>query len=142
MYDQSGKLRHPNGKELSSLEWRYLKQLRDAELPEPVFQFALPDWPRSSYDFAWPNRKILVEINGGSWIKGAHGRGWGITRDCIKQNRASLAGYHLLSFTSDMIREGLALEATRKALNTFPDLLEMAKYLVEVANFDNGSISG
>lgn len=42
---------------------------------------------------------VLIEVQGGVWTGGAHGRGWGIERDVEKQNIAAILGYRTMAFT-------------------------------------------
>lgn len=66
-------------------------------------------------DFAWPERKLAVEIEGGTKLNGRHNRHTGFTADCEKYNAAALAGWKVLRYTTDMVFAG-------KAIN---DVLEM-----------------
>lgn len=70
------------------------------EKPEMEMQFYLPndDHP---YDFAWPERKILLEVDGGIWTNGAHTRGGGKIRDDDKGNYAAALGWRILRFNTD-----------------------------------------
>jgi very-short-patch-repair endonuclease len=61
------------------------------------------------WDFAWPDNKLLVEVQGGTWNGGAHGRGSGIAKDTEKLNLAVINGWRVLQFTPDQIRQGKAL---------------------------------
>lgn len=70
------------------------------------------------YDFAWPDADpiLLVEVNGGIWTKGAHGRGSGIARDQEKLNRASARGWLVMHIGAEHIRDGRATQWIRQAL--------------------------
>ena len=68
------------------------------------------------FDFAWIERKLLVEINGGTYTVGAHSTGKGIARDYEKNNLAQLAGWRCLAFDGKAVRSGEAVEVVRKAL--------------------------
>jgi hypothetical protein len=84
-----------------------------------VQQFALPawvDWAQErkaaglikrarpmAADFAWPDARVAVEIQGGTWVKGGHSTGAGIRRDVTKSNLAQLSGWACLALTADMI---------------------------------------
>lgn len=86
-----------------------MHQIRMAGLPDPVREFKAILGRRFRWDFAWPEHKLLVEVQGGIWQRGGHSTGKGITRDAEKLNLASLAGYRSLAFTADQIRGGQAL---------------------------------
>jgi len=68
------------------------------------------------FDFAWIERKLLVEINGGTYTVGAHSTGKGIARDYEKNNLAQLQGWRCLAFDGKAVRSGEAVEVVRKAL--------------------------
>lgn len=59
---------------------------------------------------------IAVEIEGGTWINGAHNRGKHYESDCQKYNEAALMGYKVLRFTTDMVKSGQAIDTIRRAL--------------------------
>ena len=46
----------------------------------------------------------------GTWSGGRHTTGAGFRQDCVKYNLASLEGWTVMRFTSDMVKKGLALE--------------------------------
>jgi very-short-patch-repair endonuclease len=62
-------------------------------------------------DFAYPDLKLLIEIDGGVWRRGggAHSHPSNIQRDMEKSNDAALLGYRQLRFTSDQVRNGEAV---------------------------------
>lgn len=51
------------------------------------------------FDFAWPEAKLALEVNGGTWNGGAHGRAKGIHRDYEKLNLAQWNGWAVLQVT-------------------------------------------
>lgn len=77
------------------------------------FVFAPPRRWRA--DFAYPDMRILIEVEGGTWSRGRHTRGKGYEADCEKYNAAALAGWLVLRFTANMVEDGRALEATEQA---------------------------
>ena len=99
----------------------YYIQVKQAGLPLPVSEYSAIPARKFRWDFAWPECLILVEIQGGIWSssKTGHTSGVGVNRDCQKGNLANLGSFCCLSFTSDMIRSGIALEQTREALRLF-----------------------
>lgn len=66
------------------------------------FQFAKPD-RKWAADFAWPEQKLLVECEGGTFTNGRHVRTYGYDADCEKYNQALMMGYRVLRYTSGMI---------------------------------------
>ena len=65
-------------------------------------------------DFAWPERRFAVEIEGGSWVGGRHFRGIGIAKDCEKYEAAMLAGWTVYRVTTDMVTSGHAIGVIRR----------------------------
>src|SRR3954447_24495574 len=89
----------------SELEELLAFQLRTAgvETPEREHKFCLDRKWR--FDFAWPDRMIAVEVEGGSWVKGAHNRGLHFESDCEKYNEAALSGWTVLRFNTHMVED-------------------------------------
>jgi hypothetical protein len=58
-------------------------------------------------DFAHINSKVLIDIQGGVWMKGKskHSSGVGISRDCEKLFLASSSGYITFYLTAGMVDE-------------------------------------
>src|SRR5512139_2565785 len=83
--------------------------------PEPDREVLLIPGRRFRADFAWPDRMIAAEIEGGVWVGGRHVTGSGYTLDCRKYNLAQLAGWRVFRFTADMLHDGEAIETLRQA---------------------------
>ena len=66
----------------------------------------------------YPVNKLLVEVQGGVWLKGksGHSSGAGITRDCEKLSLAAVAGYRTIVVTPAQIKSGKAIEWIKAAL--------------------------
>lgn len=76
----------------STLERKFLS-MWDGPAPVREFVFAKPR--RWRFDFAWPSRKVAVEIEGGVWSGGRHTRGGGFIGDCEKYNEACFCGWQV-----------------------------------------------
>jgi len=87
---------------LSALEESFLAYLHmlapDAPAPAREYRFASPR--RWKFDFAWPDARLAVEIEGGTWSGGRHTRGAGYANDCTKYNAAVLEGWRVLRYTT------------------------------------------
>jgi len=68
-------------------------------------------------DFAGIDKKIAIEIEGGTWVFGRHSRGTGFTNDCNKYNWLTMRGWKVLRYTTDHDKKG-----------EYPDLLQFLKY--------------
>ena len=86
--------------------------------PEPEYPFAKHLGRRWRFDFAWPDRWLAVEVDGGAWVPGGgrHTRGAGFAADHDKMNRAMLLGWRVLRFTSRHLEDGSALADLAEAL--------------------------
>lgn len=76
-----------------------LSLLKEAGFKAPVPEFRFNPDRRWKFDYAWPDEKIAVEIEGGVWIRGRHSRGKGMIADMEKYNWATLHGWKVLRYT-------------------------------------------
>jgi hypothetical protein len=86
-----------------------------AGLPKPVSEYRFHPERRWRFDYAWPDLRIALEVEGGTWTKGRHVRGKGYEMDCEKYNTATLAGWRVLRVTTDMLNDGRALTLLEQA---------------------------
>lgn len=69
---------------------------RNSGLPPPTPEFRFHPTRKWRYDWAWPDKKVALEVEGGTWINGRHNRGSGFVRDMEKYNAAAVAGWRVL----------------------------------------------
>lgn len=100
----------------STLEILFYNQLKDEQLPVPVHEHPFASNRKWRFDFAWPDKMLAVEIEGGTWTQGRHSRPKGFSDDCQKYNHAALLGWRVLRYTGDMVRKGEAVDQVRIAL--------------------------
>lgn len=79
------------------------------------YRFAPPR--RWRFDLAWPERRIAVEVEGGTWSGGRHVRGGGYRRDVDKYNEAARLGWAVFRVTADMVRDGRALSLIESVIS-------------------------
>jgi len=99
-------------------------QIDAAGLPPPEleFYFAKAIGRRWRFDFAWPDRKIALEIEGAVFgrtettidgrtvrVGGRHNTGAGLQADAFKYNRAAMLGWLVVRATTTMVRDGHAI---------------------------------
>ncbi len=101
---------------VSALEQALLHYIRAMQLPIPEQEHRFAPPRRFRFDFAWPEQKLAVEIEGGTWGKSRHTTGKGYGKDCEKYNLAVLMGWRVLRFTGDMVKSGEAIEVIRRAI--------------------------
>ena len=70
------------------------------------------------WDFYVPCVNLLIEIQGGVWMrKGGHNTGGGIRRDCEKVTLATLHGYRVMLFTTADVMDDTAIDAVIELVN-------------------------
>lgn len=80
----------------------WLKLYPDIDL---VNEFKAIPKRRFKSDYAHIKSKVLIEINGGTWVKNGHSSGKGIERDYIKNNLCLYNGYITFQLSKQMIDE-------------------------------------
>ena len=102
-------------------QWR----LVHPDAPQPVRELHFYSVRRWRFDLAWVDQWLALECEGGVWQggrgggrnqRGAHTGGAGYVKDVQKYNEATLAGWHLLRATGDMIKSGEAITLIERAL--------------------------
>ena len=73
---------------------------------------------RWKMDFAWPDRMVALEIEGGIYTQGRHTRGKGYENDCIKYSTAAVMGWCVIRSTYDMLADGTAFTLLEQAMAT------------------------
>lgn len=75
----------------------------------PEYRFCDRRW---RFDFAHPDSKLAIEIDGGIWrgSRGGHTSGTGFARDREKDFEAAMGGWTVLRLTPEMARDRALLE--------------------------------
>ena len=100
----------------SELEDIFAAQLDAVGLDGYVREYQAIPGRRFRFDFCWVKERLAVEIQGGTYSRGAHARPLGIKRDYEKGNLAVQFGWKVLQFDADMVKSGQALEFTERML--------------------------
>lgn len=101
---------------MTTLEDQLLLQIRAMQLPEPHREYRFAPKRRWRADFAWPERWVLAEVEGGIYTRGRHVRPQGYNSDCEKYNTAQILGWKVMRFTSQMIEDGTAINTLMEVL--------------------------
>lgn len=96
-------------------------QCRLLGLPEPVAEHRFHPTRLWRWDFAWPEQRVAVEVQGGGHegvgrTRGRHHRHRGYSADCEKLAEGQLLGWVVLWATPEQVSSGQALEWVRRAL--------------------------
>lgn len=81
----------------------FLRALEVRGLPRPEREWKFDAKRRWRFDYAWPERMVALEVEGGVWTGGRHTRGAGFLKDIEKYNRAAVLGWRLLRVTPDKL---------------------------------------
>jgi len=79
-------------------------------------EYKFCDTRRWRSDFAFPDRKLLVECEGAIYSNGRHTRGSGYEADLEKYNTATLLGFKVLRFSLSHIQSGEAIRMIQEIL--------------------------
>jgi very-short-patch-repair endonuclease len=104
-----------------ALELAMLQQLKATRLTKGLLRnyrfHATRLW---LFDFAWPEQRVALEVDGGHASGGRHVRPKGFEADCEKINAAVLDGWAVLRVTSTHVRDGQALAWVNLVLQRMP----------------------
>ena len=92
--------RHPNAKCSGPEQTAWIMMLGD-DLPVPEVEHKFDLRRRWKFDFAWPDVRVALEIEGGHWI-GGHG-GQRFEMDLEKYNSATAEGWRVIRVTPRQI---------------------------------------
>lgn len=119
---------------MSALEEALLIQVKACKLPMPEMEYrfgavaaggpgkglrarlteaGLKDW---RFDFAWPNLKLAVEVEGGAWVGGRHTRGKGFLEDLRKYQAAQMMGWTVYRTAGELIKSGEAVKTIEELI--------------------------
>ncbi len=68
-------------------------------IPKPESEFLGIPGRKYRFDFAWPDKKLALEINGGVYNRRAHGSISGILHDMEKARIAAVHGWRIIPVT-------------------------------------------
>ena len=72
-----------------------LAYFEDCKLPMAVHEYKFHPERKWRFDFAWPDEKVALEVDGGIWIRGGHNRGAQLKKTWEKENEAQALGWHI-----------------------------------------------
>jgi very-short-patch-repair endonuclease len=102
---------------MSNIEDKLLFYIQASGLPEPEREVMFSHDKKWRFDFAYPQYKIAIEVEGVLWrSQGRHQTALGVEGDCQKYNAAVLGGWRVLRFTQRMVESGEALKVIEIAL--------------------------
>jgi very-short-patch-repair endonuclease len=105
---------------------RFILCIKALKLPDPEREYKFCDDRRWRFDFAWVDKRLALEIEGGVWLskfgkKSRHFYGAGAIADMEKYNFAAELGWRVLRYTPDKIDYNQISRVLTEKL-TFTDL--------------------
>jgi hypothetical protein len=91
-------------------------QCHVSRLPVPVEELRFAPPRRWRFDYAWPDRKLALEVQGGLFVNGRHSRGAALVKEHEKLNMAAMLGWRVLYVTPQQVQNGQALSIVESAL--------------------------
>ena len=91
---------------MSDLEQHFEFQLNVSDLIGFEREYKFHPTRKWRADFCWPEEKLIVEVEGGTFSGGRHTNGKGFEADCEKYNTAVCMGYAVLRGTSKHVKSG------------------------------------
>ena len=114
------------------------RQCKAIGLPEPVKEFRFHPHRLWRFDYAWPELRLALEVEGGVFARkgatkcdkcglvpaGRHATGAGFLGDIEKYNAATRYGWRLVRVTPQMMRTGEALALVETVIGALRSPLE------------------
>ena len=117
---RTGRKPGKGGPKAPTSSWReqvFLHNLRAVGVIVPIPEYRFHPVRKHRLDYAWPDAKLGLEVEGGVWTRGKHGRGSGIVKDMEKANLLACAGWRLLRVTPDQLTLEETAAMVKAALN-------------------------
>ena len=73
---------------------------RAVQIPEPTAEYVFAPPRKFRADFCWIEQRIILEVEGGTWVQGRHSRG---EADHVKYNLAASLGYRVFRTTPQKV---------------------------------------
>ena len=97
-------------------EQAFLLMLKARKMPTPTPEFRFHPVRKFRWDWAWPEARLALEVEGGVWSGGAHGRGTGIVRDMEKSSLAAEEGWRIIRVTPSNLATEATMDSIHRAL--------------------------
>lgn len=103
---------------------------------ECVKEFRFHPIRKWRFDYALPDHRLAIEVEGGVWSGGRHIRPRGFLGDMEKYNAASALGWRVLRVTPDTLHSSATLELIRQAIAAGDRQIKSGDKPISFINFD------
>jgi len=97
-------------------EEMFMQQCKLSGITEPEREYRFHPTRRWRFDFAWPEVKLALEVDGSVYSNGRHNRGKGYENDCEKMAEAINLGWRVFRFSTGQVKKGIAIKYLESAL--------------------------
>lgn len=87
-----------------------------AGLPVPVAEYRFHPTRKWRFDWAWPEQRVALEVQGGIFSSGRHVRGAALLKEYEKLNTAARLGWRVFYCTPAQLTNGEILDDVAGAL--------------------------
>lgn len=99
----------------------FFKLLKRDGISEPETEWKFHPVRHWRFDFAWPQKKLALEVEGGVWTNGRHNRGQGFVNDMSKYNSAALLGWRVLRTTPTRLTDLETIAMIKASITPLPE---------------------
>jgi len=85
-------------------------------IPQPVAEHRFHASRRWRFDYAWPEHRVALEIEGGAWTGGRHFRGTGAIMDMLKYTEANIMGWIVIRRTPSNATNAECADLIKRAI--------------------------
>ena len=96
----------------------FIQYCQQMGLPKPVAEHRFLFGRRFRFDYAWPDHKVALEVEGGVWTGGRHTRGKGFLSDVFKYNEAAALGWLVLRCVPSDLLKHETISTIKRAIAT------------------------
>ena len=85
----------------------------DLPVPETEYRF----WPERKFrfDYAWPEKHLALEVEGGVFTMGRHTRGAGYAKDLLKYSEAAARGWRIMRVMPSQLAKPETIDLIQRA---------------------------
>lgn len=87
-----------------------------AGIPRAQTEFTFHPTRKWRFDYAWPEFRLALEVEGGAWTNGRHTRGSGFVRDLEKYSEAAALGWRIIRVVPDDLFTAKTFSLVRRAM--------------------------
>jgi hypothetical protein len=98
----------------------FRKYCTEEGVSPPVAELVFAPPRKWRFDYAWPDYKVALEVEGGAWTGGRHTRGSGFMKDIEKYNEASCLGWRLIRTVPSEMTSVAVIQTIKRAIEATP----------------------